>query len=148
VLLAEGDAAGATTLLRSSLRTWLELGAPYEAARVRVLLARASRALGDDDAARLELDVARAVLEELGAAPDLAGLDADAGASPRPTGGLTAREVEVLRLVTTGLTNHQIALELVVSDHTVRRHLQNIYAKIGVSTRAAATAYAFEHGIV
>jgi DNA-binding NarL/FixJ family response regulator len=149
VLLADGDATGATGALRGSLRIWLELGAPYEAARVRVLLARASHVLGDDDSARLELDVARATFQELGAAPDLAGLDREpSAAAPRATAGLTPRELEVLRLVTTGRTNHEIALELVVSDHTIRRHLQNIFAKIGVSSRAAATAFAFEHGIV
>ena len=148
VLLADGDAAGATAALRGSLRIWLELGAPYEAARVRVLLARASRALGDDDSARLELDVARATFEKLGAAPDLADLDAEPHIPAAAIAGLTDRELEVLRLVTTGRTNHEIALELVVSDHTVRRHLQNIFAKIGVSSRAAATAFAFEHGIV
>jgi DNA-binding CsgD family transcriptional regulator len=149
VLLADGDATGATAALRGSLRIWLELGAPYEAARVRVLLARASHVLGDDDSARLELDVARATFQELGAAPDLAGLDRESSAAASgATAGLTLRELEVLRLVTTGRTNHEIALELVVSDHTVRRHLQNIFAKIGVSSRAAATAFAFEHGIV
>jgi ATP/maltotriose-dependent transcriptional regulator MalT len=148
VLLAAGDAAGADASLRSSLRIWLDLGAPYEAARARALLAHASRALGDDDAARLEVDIARAVFEELGAAPDLAGLDVAPQPPAGAIAGLTDRELEVLRLVTTGRTNHEIALELVVSDHTVRRHLQNIFAKIGVSSRAAATAYAFEHGIV
>lgn len=61
---------------------------------------------------------------------------------------LTKRELEVLRLVAEGKTNRQIAAELVISGHTVRRHLQNIFAKVGVSSRAAATAFAFRHNLV
>jgi DNA-binding CsgD family transcriptional regulator len=147
VQLVTGDVTGAAASLRSSLRLWLELGAPYEAARVRVLLGRAAQALGDGDSARLELDVARACFEALGATPDLAGFG-DHRPTATAAAGLTRRELEVLRLVTTGRTNHDIATELLISDHTVRRHLQNIFHKIGVSTRAAATAYAFEHGLV
>ena len=121
---------------------------PYEAARARVTLADARRALGDDDSAELERQAARATFERLGAAPDLqrlAGLD---DAATAPTGDLTDREVEVLRLVATGRTNREIAESLVISTHTVARHLQNIFLKLGLSSRAAATAYAYEHHLI
>ena len=97
----------------------------------------------------MELDAARWVFRQLGAAPDVARVEALSGTGPaEPAGGLTAREVEVLRLVAAGKTNREIAAALVISDHTVRRHLQNIFAKLGVSSRAAATAFAFEHDLV
>lgn len=149
VLLAVGDTRGALELLRDACSTWHDVGAPHECARVRALIGAACRILGDDDAAEMELDAARSVFESLGAAPDLARLAPSATASSgvRP-GGLTAREAEVLALVAAGGTNHEIAEALVVSDHTVRRHLQNIFAKIGVTSRAGATAYAFTHGLV
>ena len=150
VVLARGDARGALRSLRNALTIWQELGAPYESARARALIGTACRQLGDEDAARLEFDESRVAFEALGAAPDVVAVDALANAvatgGPRP-GGLTTREVEVLKLVARGLSNHDVAVELVISDHTVRRHLQNIFAKTGVSSRAAATAYAFEHGL-
>ena len=149
VLLAGGDPRGALDALRAAWSTWQDVGAPYESARVRAFIGVACRILGDDDAAEMELDAARAVFESLGAAPDLARLAPFADPTPAPgAGGLTARETEVLSLVATGRTNHEIAEVLVVSDHTVRRHLQNIFAKIAVSSRSAATAYAFTHGLV
>ena len=130
---------------------------PYESARTRVELRLACRALGDDDGAALELDAARAEFERLGAGPDVAraralsmeppGRDEQRGGTARP-GGLTRREVEVLALVATGRTNRQIAADLVISDKTVARHVSNIFAKLGVSSRSAATAYAYEHDLV
>jgi len=146
VALAEGDAQAAVTALRDARRVWQELDAPYEVARVRVLTGFACRALGDDDTAALELEAARSVFEQLGAAPDLARLESTT--EPRKTHGLSAREVEVLRLVAAGKTNRQIAADLVVSEHTVARHVQNIFAKLRVSSRTAASAYAFEHDLV
>jgi DNA-binding NarL/FixJ family response regulator len=150
VALAEGDAEEGLALLRRAFVLWQELAAPYDAARVRVLIGSACRALDDEDTALLELDAAREVFSELGAAPDLAAVD-DALAS-QPTReylhGLTAREVEVLRLVAAGKTNRAIADELVISEHTVARHVQNMFAKLGVSTRTAASAYAFDRGLV
>jgi ATP/maltotriose-dependent transcriptional regulator MalT len=144
--LAGGDAHGALGALRNARQWWQELDAPYEVGRVRVLIGQACRALGDDDTAALELDAARAVFEELHASPDLARLDAlDA---PRDTHGLSARELEVLRLVAAGKTNREIAAALVVSEHTVARHVQNIFAKLRVSSRTAAGAFAFEHDLV
>jgi DNA-binding NarL/FixJ family response regulator len=147
VLLAEGDARAALPLLRAAWTAWHMLGAPYEAARVRELVAAACDALGDRDTAVMELDAARLAYEELGAAPDLERLRA-LRAGPRPTGGLSSREIEVLRLVATGRTNRAIANDLVISEKTVARHVSNIFTKLGVSSRAAATAYAYENGLV
>lgn len=149
VALAQGDAAAALVALRESLGGWQELEAPYEEARTRVLVAEACRALGDDDAAELELDASRHAFVELGARPDLARVeDVALSGAPAPTHGLTARELEVLRLVAVGRSNKEIAAALVISEHTVARHLQNIFAKLDVSSRAAAGAFAFEHGLV
>lgn len=145
LLLADGDARGALAELRAAGQIWRELNAPYEIARTRVLVSLACAALGDDEAAALELEAAREVFEELGAKPDLERL------VPAPTHarhGLSARELEVLRLVAAGKSNREIAAALVISEHTVARHLQNIYAKLGLPSRAAATAFAFEHELV
>jgi DNA-binding CsgD family transcriptional regulator len=147
VCLAAGDAAGAVAALRGAWRAWHELEAPYQAARARLLIGLACRELGDEDAAAMELDAARAVLAGLGARPDLDRLDRLAGAAPA-AGGLTGRELEVLRLVAAGATNHAIATRLHLADKTVHRHVSNIYAKLGVSSRAAATAYAYQHHLV
>jgi DNA-binding NarL/FixJ family response regulator len=149
VALAEGDERAALLALRQALQKWQELEAPYDAARVRVLVALACRALGDEDAVDLELGTARRTFAELGAAPDLARIDAllertGSGA----THGLTPRELEVLRLVAAGRSNRRIAEVLVISEHTVARHVQNIFAKLGVSSRTAAGAFAFEHHLV
>jgi ATP/maltotriose-dependent transcriptional regulator MalT len=148
VLLAERDPGAACQALRASLAFWHELEAPYHAARARALLGEACRQLGDPDAADLELEAAAAVFEHLGAKPDLQRLDDLRPAASRPPGGLTAREAEVLVLAAAGRTNREIAAELVLSEHTVRRHLQNIFTKLGVSSRAAATAYAFQHDLI
>ena len=149
VLLAEGDPGAAVAALRRAWRAWRELEAPYEAARVRVLIGLACRALGDEEAAAMELDAAREALARLGAAPELERLDRLATpAAAAGAGGLTARELEVLRMVAAGKTNHAIASALHLADKTVHRHVSNIYAKLGVSSRAAATAYAYRHHLV
>ena len=148
VLLAEGDAPAALAELRAAHAAWQALGAPYESARTRVEIGRADRALGDLDGAVLELTAARDEFERLGATPDAARARRLAEPSPAvAAGGLTAREVEVLALVATGRTNREIAADLVISDKTVARHLSNIFAKLGVSSRSAATAYAYEHDL-
>ena len=149
VLLAEGDARAAVVALRGAWQVWRELEAPYEAARVRVLVGLGCRALGDEEAAAMELDAARGVFAQLGATPDLARLETLDGREAAAKGhGLTARELQVLRLLATGKTNHAIATDLVLAEKTVDRHVTNIYTKLGVSSRAAATAYAYQHRLL
>jgi DNA-binding CsgD family transcriptional regulator len=148
VELAEGDAEGALVSLRRAWKIWEELEAPYQAARTRVLVGQACDVLGDRDAATLEFEAARAGFERLGAKPDITRLDELTRTARVDSHGLSPRELEVLRLVAAGRTNRQIASELVVSEHTVARHLQNIFGKLGVSSRTAATAFAFERRLV
>ncbi|MFJ3513472.1 MULTISPECIES: LuxR C-terminal-related transcriptional regulator [unclassified Streptomyces] len=149
VAWAKGDAGAALTAGRQAWHAWLELGAPYEAARARVLVALACRSLGDEDTSALELQAAREVFAGLGAGPDVAHVDSLARGGPAPdTHGLSARELEVLRQVAGGASNRQIAAVLVISEHTVARHLQNIFGKLGVSSRTAASTFAWEHGLV
>ena len=143
VELATGDPHAALAALRDAAGVWRDLGAVYETARVRELLGLACRALGDEDTAALELAAAADAYRELGARSDLARLDGGGNAH-----GLTGRELEVLRLVATGATNKAIAAELVLSERTVDRHVSNIFAKLDVSSRAAATARAYEHGLL
>jgi DNA-binding NarL/FixJ family response regulator len=146
VLLAGGDAREALVALRRAWQVWQELDAPYEAARVRVRIGLGCRALEDPEAAAMELDSARRVFAQLGAGPDLARLAAlSREETTSPTHGLTPRELQVLRLVATGKTNHAVAAELVLAEKTVDRHLSNIYTKLGVSSRTAAAAYAYQH---
>jgi DNA-binding CsgD family transcriptional regulator len=147
VALAGGDARGALPPLRRAAQAWQEHSAPYEAARARVLLGLACRALGDDESADLELAAAREAFGELQAAPDLARLDGLAAPQAEPH-GLTPRELQVLRLVAGGATNKAIAAELVLSERTVDRHVSNILAKLRVPSRAAATAFAYEHQLI
>ena len=149
VALADGDARAALVALRRAWDSWHELEAPHEAARARVLLGRACGSLGDDDTAELELEAARNVFAQLGAAPDVAWVDSFARAGEaRDTHALSPRELEVLRLVAGGRSNREIASALVISERTVARHLQNIFAKLGVSSRTAASVFAFEHDLI
>jgi DNA-binding CsgD family transcriptional regulator len=149
VELATGDPAAALVSLRQAGQAWQALEAPYEAARTRVLVAQACRGLGDEDAFALELDGARSAFEQLGAAPDVAALDVFAGPGEAgATHGLSPRELQVLRLVASGKSNREIAAALVISEHTVARHVQNIFTKLGVPSRTAAGAFAFEHDLV
>ncbi len=149
VALADGDAREALVALRDACAEWLELDAPYDAARSRELIGLACRALGDTDRAQLELDAAAWAFRQLGAAADVARVEAHSRpAAARDTGGLTQREVQVLRLVAAGRSNRAIATELVLSEKTVARHVSNIFTKLGLSSRAAATAYAYEHALV
>jgi DNA-binding NarL/FixJ family response regulator len=147
--LADGEPQVALVALREAWHAWQELEAPYEAARVRVLVALGCRAAGDEDTALWELQAARAVFDRLGAGPDVARVDSLA-ASPEATAahGLSPRELQVLRLVARGATNKSIAAELVLSERTIDRHVSNVFAKLRVSSRAAATAYAYEHDLV
>ncbi|HEY8017991.1 MAG TPA: LuxR C-terminal-related transcriptional regulator, partial [Actinomycetota bacterium] len=147
VALADGRIRDALERLRRATAAWQTLRLPYEAARARVLCAQAIHAAGDEEGSRAELSAALAAFDGLGAAPDVAAVTRMLGATDALPAGLTAREVEVLRLVAAGKTNRDIAVELVISEHTVARHLQNMFAKLGVSSRSAATAFAFEHGL-
>lgn len=146
VLLEEGDPGAASGKLRRACARWRELDAPYEVARTLVLLGRAHRALGNEESATIQFDGAREIFLELGADPALAALQSLSGG--RATGPLTPRELEVLRLVSAGLTNRAVAGELFLSEKTVARHVSNIFVKLGLSSRAAATAYAYEKGFV
>lgn len=146
LLLAAGDGSAALDAARDAADAWRTLGAPYEAARNRVSAGRALLELGDRDAALAEFRGAREVFAALGADPALAELEDLMG--DRRAGVLTARELEVLRLVSTGLTNRAIGARLSLSEKTVARHLSNIFGKLGLSSRAAATAYAYENGLV
>ena len=144
--LAEDDVRCGLVSLRRAWRIWQDLDAPYEAARTRELVAEACRRLGDDEAAKLELEAARETFRELGAMPDLARTEPRGDLRDRH--GLTPRELEVLRLLAAGHSNKVIATHLVLSDRTVERHVSNILAKLGASSRAGATAYAYEHRLM
>lgn len=147
VALSEGDPAAALPLLRSASRGWREIDVPHAVATVSVLLGLACRAVGDEDAAQLELESARSTFVRLGARPDLQRAEELLRPAEVP-GPLSAREIEVLRLVAAGKTNHAIATELFVSERTVHRHVSNIFDKLGVRSRTAAASYAIQHHLV
>ena len=149
VLLADGDATGAVLALKRAWHAWRDVQTPYEAARVRVRIGLARAALGDAEAAASEFDSARSVFAQLGALPDVQRVHELTSRSMAPLSfGLTGRELDVLRLLVTGRTNAAIAEDLVLSTKTVDRHVSNIFDKLGVSSRAAATAFAYEHRLV
>ncbi len=147
--LADGKVPDALASFRSAIATWQDIGLPYETAQARLGYGLALRAAGDEEGATFEIGAAETAFEQLGAAPDAARAAAalrGGGAEALPA-GLSAREAEVLREVASGKTNREIAASLVISEHTVARHLQNIFAKTGVASRSAATAFAFAHGL-
>jgi DNA-binding CsgD family transcriptional regulator/tetratricopeptide (TPR) repeat protein len=155
VLAGEGDVVAALAELRAAAAAWRSLGMPYEAARTAVAVGLACAAMGDGVAAALELANARDALVELGARPEIERLDAlmsvearGSGASADRGASLSAREREVLVELAAGKTNREIAETLVISQHTVGRHVESIFAKLGVTSRAAATAYAYEHHLL
>lgn len=147
--LAAGEPVLALAELRTAAAIWQRLEATHHAAQVRLLIGLACRYLGDDDAAGMEIEAARQAFQHLGAIPDLDRLRELVPSQPRAAGGgLTGREVQLLGLLATGKTNREIANALVISEKTVARHVSNIFNKLGVSSRAAATAYAFKHDLV
>jgi DNA-binding CsgD family transcriptional regulator len=149
VCLADSDARAALASLRRAAAIWREIGVPYEIARVHLQIGLACRALGDEDTGRLELETARRLFSQLGAVTDLERVEPLLTRSARSHDeGLTAREIEVLRLIASGKTNRRIATDLRISEKTVARHVSNIFLKLGVSSRAAATAYAFQHKLM
>jgi Response regulator containing a CheY-like receiver domain and an HTH DNA-binding domain len=150
VELSRGRPEAALSALRRSSEGWRQLRMPYETARTSQLIAQACRALGDDEGAQLELESAHEVFTQLGAGPDLDGIDAMLATQPAPSEhlGLSARELQVLRLVASGRTNRSIALELFVSERTVHRHVSSIFDKLGVRSRTEAATYAAEHHLL
>ena len=149
VLLAEGDPRAALGRLREASKAWRELDVPHEIARVGVDIGLACRRLGDEDGAQLELEAARSVFEKLGAGPDLERVGRLLPTAVAATGGgLTARETEVLSLIAAGKSNRDIAAALVISERTVARHVSNIFTKLGVSSRAAATSFALKRELI
>lgn len=147
LLVAEGDPEAATPKLRSACELFRELSCPYEEAHARVLLGAAAEATGDTATAELDYAAAAAIFERLGADHDAERARSRASAAPPVPGGLSAREVEVLGLVARGMSNRQIAAALVISEHTVARHVSNIFRKLDVTSRSAATAFAYEHDL-
>jgi DNA-binding NarL/FixJ family response regulator len=149
VLLDEKDPRAALEALQKARHRWQGLEVPYETARTRALIGLALRELGDQDSAAMELDASQRAFEKLGAEPELARVERLSGeVAPKPPEALTARETEVLRLLAAGKTNRAIADELVISEKTVARHVSNIFTKLDLSSRSAATAYAYEHSLV
>jgi len=149
VLLSEGRPDRALESLRRAETAWQKLTIPYEAARVRTLIGQCCRELGDEETAQLEFDAALRLFRQLGARPDAASVEALIRKTlPTQACGLTAREVEVIRLIAAGKTNRMIATDLFLSEKTVARHISNIFTKLGLASRSAATAYAFEHRLV
>ena len=144
VLLAVGDAPAALVALRRAAGEWSELSAPYEGARTRLRIADACEALADLDGAELERRAARSTLDALGAGA----APLRPAATARTPQDLTAREAEVLALVARGKTNRAIAAQLYISEKTVASHLNHIFTKLGLTSRSAATAYAYEHDLV
>ncbi len=147
VALSDGDPATALPLLRNAARSWREIDAPYAVATVSVLIGLACRAVGDEDAAEVELTSARSTFARLGAHPDVRRVEQLLHPA-QAVGPLSAREIEVLKLVAAGKTNHAIATELFVSERTVHRHVSNIFDKLGVHSRTAAASYAIQHHLV
>jgi DNA-binding CsgD family transcriptional regulator len=147
VLLADDDIEGAVRVLREACDMCRDLSCPYEAAEARVLLGVAARRAGDEQTARLEFEAARAIFEQLGAVPGVDRVNGLLAADTLNRHGLTAREVDVLRQAAQGKSNQEIALSLFISQHTVARHLGNIFRKLDVTSRSAATAFAYENDL-
>ena len=148
IQLANGMVEAALCSLRDAFDFLQRAEAPYHAARARELAGLACRSLGDEDGAALELEAAAAAYRKLGATPDLARLVSAEGAAPNRSYGLTKRELQVLQVVAAGDTNKAIAAQLFLSERTIERHLSNIFTKLDLSTRAAATAWSYEHGLM
>lgn len=142
MLLAQSRHAEALPVLRAAAREYRSLHARYETASVYELLAQAHRGLGQPDVAAADSATALAIYRELGALPDVRRLEGG-----RPPGGLTEREADVLGFIAAGASNKDTAEALFISQKTVGRHLANIFAKLGVSSRTAAAAWAHEHGL-
>jgi DNA-binding CsgD family transcriptional regulator/tetratricopeptide (TPR) repeat protein len=143
VCLTTGDPTTALVSLRRAARHWGEMNVPYEGARTRMLIADACEALADRDGAELERRAARATFDALGA-----GVARPDRTVRQERVDVTSREAEVLILVARGKSNRAIAAELCISEKTVASHLNHIFTKLGLTSRTAATAYAYEHDLV
>ncbi|MEY2398103.1 MAG: hypothetical protein QOJ00_1277 [Actinomycetota bacterium] len=139
--LAEGDPITAQATLHRAHALWRELGVPYEAATANTVLAVAQRDAGDEAGAQASFAAARALFKDIGVS-----LDARDTTAQLPA-GLSQREAEVLRWVAKGLSNKEVATQLHLSAKTVSRHVSNIFTKVGVSSRVAASAFAFANDI-
>ena len=149
ILLATSNPGTALKKLRQSWSIFKEIRASYESAQTQVLIGLACRELGDDDTGEMELDTACKIFQKLGAIPDQQKVESLLKESlPNQSHGLTTRELEVLRILATGKTNKDIAAELFISERTVDRHVSNILGKLDLASRAAATAYAYKHGLI
>jgi ATP/maltotriose-dependent transcriptional regulator MalT len=149
VLLAEGDIAGAARSLREAWDIWRDLEMPYDEAQTCLLLAAVCERRGDEDGRRLEVDAARKLFKRLNAEPRLARITEPLGRGGRqPAGSLSERELQILHLLAAGKTNRAIAEELFISEKTVARHVSNIFDKLGVSSRTAATAWAYQRHLI
>jgi len=146
VLLARGDALASCRRAGEAVERFQALGLPYDGARAREVRGAAAQVINELDTAQLELAAARETFQRLGAEPDARRVAALLGQAPPSP--LSSREIEVLRLVARGGTNKEVAGELLVSEHTVARHLSNIYTKLGVGSRSAATAFAYERSLI
>lgn len=147
VLLARGDAVAACRCAGDAFQRLQALGLPYEEARAREVRGAAAGMIDERDTAQLELTAAHDTFRRLGVEPDARRVGALVG-DATPASPLSSRKIEVLRLVARGGTNKEVAADLVVSEHTVARHLANIYTKLGVGSRSAATAFAYEHSLI
>jgi DNA-binding CsgD family transcriptional regulator len=149
VLLAEGDVEGAATWLCQASEIWRDLEMPYEEGHTCLLMARVCERRGDQEGQRLDVEAARRLFEQLNAEFCLAriGEQPNRGRS-EPAASLSEREAQVLRLIASGKTNRAIAEELFISEKTVARHVSNIFDKLGVSSRSAATAWAYQRNLI
>jgi DNA-binding NarL/FixJ family response regulator len=145
VLLAENNPKAALVELRSASNDLHALGVPYDVARTRLLLAAACEAVGDRDAAEMESSAGHSILDSLGATAPTGPARRSPGSNPD---GLTPRELEVLVLLARGKTNRAIAQDLFISEKTVASHVSHIFTKLVVTSRSAATAYAYDHHLV
>jgi LuxR family transcriptional regulator, maltose regulon positive regulatory protein len=149
-----GDHNAARCSFEDAIDLLTDCDAPYEAGRVRLDLASTLRTQGRQDRARREIEAAVATFQEIGADGETARaeamLDTRRNAAPAmdgPLARLSPRELEVLGLVAEGLTNHDIAQRLVLSEHTVNRHVANILRKLGLNSRTAAASLAGRYGL-
>jgi DNA-binding NarL/FixJ family response regulator len=144
----QGDAAGAVPRFETAVHAYEQSGAPFETARTRLDLAEALTATGQSAAATREARQAFETFQGLGAEREARRARERLGGKARGKEKLTARQIEILRLVARGLSNPEIAGRLKLSEHTVKRHVANLLTKLGLPSRAAAAVYAAQQGLL